>query len=257
MENNIFSLLMAILPVFLYSFLVYYMVPKNFLSQRRARRYIVTGMISPMIVFAFHYSFPFLDLPLVSDNQVITFGYSAFFQVAIIEEVAKFLTFWWVFSQRKSAIHDLPIATMYYCMMASAGFAVVENISYLMNYGDQVLFTRAVSAIVLHMITGLIMGYYIQMGFSKIMMSEKYSIKEIFKMNFHKWRHIIFGITMATIVHGIYDLNLFLPLNIYAELFLFVILFFSLFLGKFMISEGIRLSKNLRGKNFNKDLEHF
>ena len=88
-------------------------------------------------------------------------------------------------------------------------------------------------------------------------MSEKYSIKEILKMSFHKWRHIAFGIIMATIFHGIYDFNLFLPFNIYKEVFLFIILFFGLLISKIMISDGVSLSRELRNKNYNKDLEFF
>lgn len=257
MQNNLLSLFLAIVPVFLYSFLVYFMVPYKYVSQRRARRYLFMGMLSPLLVLAFNYAFPLWSTPISSYNPLAVCGYSAFFQVGLVEEVAKFSIFWIVFNQRKSAVHDLPIATMYYCMMIAAGFAIVENISYLFNFGEQVLFVRAASALPMHLIVGIFMGYYIQMGFSKIMMSEKYSFKEIFKMNFHKWSRILLGILMATIFHAMYDLNLFLPFNIYSEFFLFVILFFGLVLCKFMIDNAIRVSKELRNQNYKKDLEFF
>ena len=257
MQNNVLSLLMAIVPVFLYSFLVYFIIPEGHVSQRRARRYLITGFTAPMLVYALHYMFPILHVQIDSLSPVKVFGCDAFLQTGLVEEICKFITFWWVFSQRRSAIHDLPIATIYYCMMASAGFALVENISYLMHYGNEVLFSRAISAIVLHMICGIVMGYYIQKGFSKITMTEKYSLVEILKMKFHKWKHIITGIIMATTIHGVYDFNLSLPLNLYSDIFLYVILFFGLFIGKFMIYESIRISGELRSKNYNKDLEYF
>jgi hypothetical protein len=73
-------------------------------------------------------------------------------------------------------------------------------------------------------------------------------LKEIFKMNFHKWKFISLGIIIATFFHGIYDFNLFLPYNTYNECFLFFILSFGLFIGSFMINEGVRLSKELMKK---------
>jgi len=258
MESNILELSMAILPVFLYSVLVYYMVPNKFLSQRRARRYLVTGMLSPTLVYVFNYILPKWSMQLTSGNPLLVFGFQSFIQIGLIEETAKFLTFWWVFSQRRSSIHDLPIATMYYCMMASGGFALIENISYLMNYGDGVLFARAISAILLHMICGMMMGYYIQKAFSvKNVLIEKESLFEGIKPDFHKWKFILIGIIVATIFHGIYDMNLFLPFNVYSSVFLSIILFFGLFIVKFMIDEAIRKSVDIRNKNFKKDLEYF
>ena len=258
MESNILEILMAILPVFLYSVLVYYMVPSRFLSQRRARRYLVTGMLSPTLVYVFNYVLPKWSIQITSGNPLLVFGYQSFVQIGLIEETAKFLTFWWVLSQRRSSMHDLPIATMYYCMMASGGFALIENVSYLMNYGDGVLFSRAISAIILHMICGIIMGFYIQKAFSvKNVLIEKKSLFEGVKPDFHKWKFILVGICASTIFHGIYDMNLFLPFNVYSSSFLFVILFFGLFIGKFMIDEAIRKSVEIRNKNFRKDLEYF
>jgi len=258
MKNNILEMILAILPVFLYSLLVYYMVPNRFLSQRRARRYLITGMVSPTLVYVFNYIFPHWSTQIISGNLFLIFGFQSFIQIGLVEEVAKFLTFWWVLSQRKSSINDLPIATMYYCMMASGGFALIENISYLMSYGNEVLFIRAISAIILHMICGIIMGFYIQKAFSvKSVFIEKDSLFESIKPNFNKWRLILTGIIVSTIFHGIYDMNLFLPFNVYSNLFLFIILFFGLFIGKFMIDEAIRKSAEIRNKNFTKDLEHF
>jgi RsiW-degrading membrane proteinase PrsW (M82 family) len=258
MESNILEMIMAVLPVFLYSILVYYMIPNKFVSQRRARRYFVVSLTSPTIVYVFNYIFPTWSTQILSNNPLIVFGYQSFIQIGLVEETAKFLTFWWVFSQRRSSIHDLPIATMYYCMMASGGFALIENISYLMNYGDGVLFTRAISAIILHMICGIIMGFYIQKAFSvKNVLIEKESLFEGIKPDFHKWKFILTGIIVSTIFHGIYDMNLFLPFNVYSSVFLCIILFFGLFIGKFMIDEAIRKSVEIRNKNFKKDLEHF
>ena len=54
-------------------------------------------------------------------------------QIGILEESSKYTIFQWVSSERLSQKHDLPIATMYYSMMTSLGFATTENISYLIT----------------------------------------------------------------------------------------------------------------------------
>jgi len=257
MENNILSMLMAVLPVFLYSFLVYYIVPEGYLSQRRAKMYVVIGMLSPTLVYVFNYIFPNWSVQLNSDDPLIVFGYQSFIQVALVEEITKFLTFFWLFSQRKNAKYDLPIAIMYYSMMSSAGFALIENITYLFDYGDEVLFIRAISAILVHLICGMIMGYFLQFAISyKKVLCEKSTTKERNKILFHKIKFITLGILASSTFHAIYDFNLFLPFNIYAAVFVFIIIFFGLFIGGFMIKDGVRLSKELRMKNYKKDLEN-
>lgn len=256
MENNILSMVMAVLPVLLYSFLVYYIVPEGFLSQRRAKMYIVVGMLAPSLVYAFNYIFPNWHTQIDSTNPLVTFGYQSFFQVALIEETTKFLAFWWLFSQRKNAKYDLPIAVMYYSMMSSAGFAILENITYLFDYGDEVLFIRAISAILVHLLCGIVLGYFLQFAISfRKVLCEKSTTRERNKLLFHKIKFIVLGILASSTFHAIYDFNLFLPFNIYAGVFMFVIIFLGLFIGGFMINDGVRLSKELRMQNYKKDLE--
>ncbi|MBQ3392848.1 MAG: PrsW family intramembrane metalloprotease [Lachnospiraceae bacterium] len=47
-----------------------------------------------------------------------------------------------------------------YGVMASLGFAAIENVMYVMQFGVQVAFLRAVLSIPLHCICGIFMGYY-------------------------------------------------------------------------------------------------
>ena len=248
MENNIVNIFFAIAPILLYSFFIYLLVPIGYISIKRAIRYLILGMLAPTIVFMLNYVFPALETPINSSNPIVVYGFQSFFQIALIEEFAKFLTFWWLFSQRKNKEYT-PISILYYAMMASAGFALVENFNYLKVFGNEVLFIRAISAIVLHLLCGIFLGFYIQKAFSvKKVLIEKESFYERFKPDLHKWKFILTGIAVATIFHGIYDLNLFLPFNTYNSLFLFIILIFGLFISVFMIKEVITKSLEIRNK---------
>lgn len=254
--NNVLEILAAMFPVFLYSFLVFILVPKGFLSGRRARRYFITGFIAPIMVYAFSYVFPHWREPISPFADFNTLGYNAFIQVGVIEELCKFLTFAWVFSQRRNAGFDTPISVIYYSMMASAGFALIENVTYLMDYGNGVLFIRAISAILMHMITGVIMGYFIQKAYIyKTVLFEKISLFERFKIKFHRIKFVIYGISAAVLFHGVYDLTVMLPYNLYQDYFIVLVLAFGFVIGRLMLSEGIRLSIELRKKNYKKDIE--
>ena len=78
-------------------------------------------------------------------------------------------------------------------MSVSCGFAVSENILYAQIYGGEVLFIRSISSVIVHMITGLLMGYF-------------FALKNIKNNSLYS----ILGIGIASIFHGIYDFNIFM-----------------------------------------------
>lgn len=260
--NNLFILIFAILPVLMYIFLIYYIIPKNFVSLARGRRYFITGLMSPFIVFLIYFILPNWGTAISNDNFYSYFFY-AFIQVGLLEEICKFSIFQWVNSERQSHKYDLPIAIMFHSLMTSLGFAVTENIGYLINLyknfsndpmvtelqlNNSMLFlaaSRSLTAVVIHMICGVILGYY----FSKSIISKFDYSNFIKKLNFknkfllNKLYYILLGIIFATAYHGIYDLNLFLEDNNYKILFTTTIISFGLAIGYFMIMDLIRESR--------------
>lgn len=260
-ENNILPFLMAIFPVMIYSYLAYYLIPPTYVGNRRTRMYLVTGLLSPTIVYMFYFVFPYWDKPFPGSGMKV-YAYQAFIQVALLEEVAKFITFWWVSSQRRNSEHDLPIATAYYAMMSAAGFAVVENIHYLISFGNGVLFLRGITAIVLHMTCGFTMGYFIAK--SRMMSNppcsepkDRYEATMDGIEKLVKWSLPVVGILAAAVIHGIYDLNLFLPLNHYPFMTLTIIVVSGLIIGNFMAKELIGSSTEIRNRNMGKDKEAY
>jgi len=168
-----------------------------------------------------------------------------FFEVALLEELTKFLAFQWVTSQRKSRKYDLPIATMFYCMLASAGFAIVENIHYLMGYGEDVLLIRAVTAVMIHVICGLIMGYFIAKA--KFITSEynkkQYNLNPV-KAKTKKMALMAAGIAAPMMLHGFYNYSLATSSgSIYATL---VIMAWGLATSIFLIKETVEDSKKIK-----------
>lgn len=253
-ENNFFPLLFAISPVILYCILIYVFIPKEMVCLNRAKRYLIYGLLSPFLVFLFHFLFP--QWSTLSDGSLTPIFTYAVIQIGLLEEIVKFITFKYVNSQRKNLKQDLPIATMFYYMTVSAGFALTENIIYLMNYGNIVLLPRATSAIVLHLICGVFAGYFI---------SKAYSLKDPYLnpqgqfeklvndyIIIGKYFYYILGIFFATVLHGIYDYNLSIPEILpYTTLLKNITLISGLIIGYFIIRELIQLSREHRKNYFN------
>ena len=111
----------------------------------------------------------------------------AFFGVALAEELCKFLFL-------KAFIYDdrefnEPFDGIIYGGMVGCGFATVENIMYVLPEGQSVGITRMLTAVPGHAFFGIILGYF--MG------RAKFSVNRV--------RHLIHGIFVVVILHGLYD----------------------------------------------------
>lgn len=79
-----------------------------------------------------------------------------------------------------------------YCILASMGFAILENIMYTFQYGVQIGIMRAFTAVPAHAMFSGIMGYYI--GVAKFKKDEE-EVRKLFKK----------GLVLGVIFHGLYD----------------------------------------------------
>jgi RsiW-degrading membrane proteinase PrsW (M82 family) len=251
MDNRLLEFMWAVVPILMYLFFVYIWTPKGYISPRRARRYLLAALISPMLVIIFHYLLPKFFESRYFMNQNIYFGYKIFIQTSLVEEVCKLLLFFAITFERRSAKYDLPVAIVYYAMVTSAGFAIIENISYLAQFGSDILFVRAITAVILHLICGVFMGYGIQIAVVKSTDSTMTKIQTFL----HRAKYVIIGLLSATIFHGIYDLVLTLPFIQYPNLIIGIILVSGLIISGFMIQNVIRLSTKMRNEHYNKDIE--
>lgn len=270
-SNNLFIVLFALLPIILYVYLVYYMIPKTYVSLDRGRRYLISGLMSPFLVFLVYFILPNWGKP-VSDDYFLSFLFFSIVQIGFLEEFSKYSIFQWVSAERLSQKHDLPVATMYYSFMTALGFALTENISYLISlYQSSSLdpavsqvqlnnsmlsmaLSRSMTAVVMHMICGIIIGYFITLSIQK---EKRDKLKQVnpnqHNFNLFKKIYLFYGISLAAIFHGIYDLNLMLPDNNYKMLFCVIIIASGLSIGYFMITDLIKKSKIQRAHKLNQN----
>jgi RsiW-degrading membrane proteinase PrsW (M82 family) len=121
---------------------------------------------------------------------------NAYFFVALPEEIWKFFMLLWYAYQKKEFYE--PFDGIVYAVMVGMGFATVENISYVSEYGMMTGIMRMFLAVPAHASFAIIMGYF--MG--KARFSAK---KERFLL--------FFGVFWAIVFHGSYDFFLFLQEN--------------------------------------------
>jgi RsiW-degrading membrane proteinase PrsW (M82 family) len=158
----------------------------------------------------------------VDPNSKVRTAAYAFYGVGFSEEIAKFLILRIFFFKKK--FNNEPINAIVYAVMVGMGFASTENIYYIYS-SDTPLSTaivRALTAIPAHAIFGIFMGYF--MGLAK------------FTYSFKRTRLVAIGVVLAMLLHGIYDLILFIDwgniwLNVLpAPIFLLILMIFSIIL---------------------------
>ena len=117
----------------------------------------------------------------------------AFIVIALVEEYFKRLAV--KITAYKSPEYDERLDGIVYCVVASLGFATVENIMYVVQFSatnPYIWLTRAILSVPAHMLFGITMGYYLSM--SKFCSNPKLS-KKYFRLAL--WVPVLF--------HGLYD----------------------------------------------------
>ena len=199
MEVIIFSLL----PAIIYAFIIFLSTPYKSVNFLTGLSYWAVGFLSVIFVLGIHRAIPHLSNPLFPPPLGVFF--MAFVQIALIEELSKFASYKILSLSRTR--NESTVAIMFYSMMTAAGFAVVENYFYAESYGKMVLFYRTFSSVLLHMICGLFMGYFIARGRENTEV-RYYTEFEIFLKRKPRWRRTIYtalGILAASAAHGVFD----------------------------------------------------
>jgi RsiW-degrading membrane proteinase PrsW (M82 family) len=156
-----------------------------------ARSFFLGTTVSIILTFTIGYIASSL-LPITTAKSISQQFIKAFFTVALVEEVSKYVIVRF-YAQKKNEFNE-PFDGIVYAVMVSMGFAALENILYTYQYGFGVGVTRAFTAVPAHATFGVIMGYF--MG------KAKFSNNSI-KLN-------LLGLLFATLFHGSYDFFLFI-----------------------------------------------
>ncbi|MCH2345946.1 MAG: PrsW family glutamic-type intramembrane protease [Pseudomonadales bacterium] len=165
---------------------------------------------------------------IIIEPIVIAFINSLFFQiflgVALVEEYFKFLVVKNYAYKRES--FNEPFDGIVYAVIASLGFALVENIGYVFGSAEEEqLFTaiaRMFTAIPLHALAGVLMGYFL--GKAKFDKSNEKTL-------------IVKGLLSAIILHTAYDYFL-LQDNSNLVIFSFVSLVVAFYIAKKSIKKS-------------------
>lgn len=128
---------------------------------------------------------------IFQNNSLVSGFIFAFFLAAIPEEFFKF-----VFLRRyiNSEEADEPYDFIFYGAMISIGFAAIENVMYVYQYGLEVGIARAFTAVPMHAICGAILGYgLLKRG------------KQTLKKKYFTWETIKRALILPIVIHGLYN----------------------------------------------------
>ncbi len=184
------SLLIAsITPVMIFMYLVY---RKDKLKEPRA-----------LLLKCFFGGFLALILTLIIDEPIAPIAesignpfwkalYDSFLIAAIPEEFSKLLILYWVIWRSKH--FDQYYDGILYAIFVSLGFALVENIMYVLDGGMGVAIARAILAVPGHGFFAVLMGYYFSLA--------------KFHTGGQKNRLLLASFAMPVLFHGLYDFAL-------------------------------------------------
>ncbi len=139
----------------------------------------------------------------------------SFFNIAIIEEGLKFLVFYRLIWNGYKA-YDENYDGIVYAVFISLGFATVENIFYVWSYGFQTGVVRALTAVPLHTVCGIIMGQYL--SYARFRPQKK-------TISFIK------ALVYPIVIHGLYNFLIFLEHGIFSVVVFPILVLFYYRLG--------------------------
>ncbi len=251
--------LFSVLPALIYALVVYLSTPINTIKLNQSTKYVFGGILSTVVVLSIHFLFPILHAPtfiktgtivdtpigLFYEPTIMTNFIRAFCQTALIEELSKFLLFWLIFKylSKDDTINSMSI--VFNCMLIGVGFAVQENMLYALRSESaiDVLLVRSFSAVLLHMVVGILMGYFIALGRKNTIYTKDISEFRMWMRLNPKYRRVIyttFGIIAAATMHGVYDFNIFIDLEYQIPIIIIC------------LTIAYLLFKNLKSKEFKK-----
>ncbi|MEO5602898.1 MAG: PrsW family glutamic-type intramembrane protease [Cyclobacteriaceae bacterium] len=144
------------------------------------------GLLSTLITLGI--SLPVNMLIILRANDVVDEFYAAFFKVALVEEFSKFFFVRFILFRNKH--FNEPFDGIVYAVMVSMGFATLENVLYVFEFGYETAILRMFTAVPAHATFGVLMGYFLGKA--------KFTHKK-------KILYSFVALLAATLFHGSYD----------------------------------------------------
>ena len=199
-------LVLAVLPVYLLCIYIY-KKDREKESKQLLRKLFLFGMISTIFVII-------IELILgiffnINNNSNMIFQFiSILVSVGLIEEISKWIILKIVAFNNKEFNHIYDMIV--YSVFTSLGFAIVENILYVLSTGIATGIIRALISVPGHTCFAIFMGYYL--GIAKI--------NKVNNLNNKYNKNIFLSILSPVLIHTIFDFLL-LSQNI-----IFIVIFF-------------------------------
>lgn len=151
-------LLSAILPVVLFLYFIYQKDTKKE-PWKLLLKCFGFGMLSiiPTVIIEM-----ILNLGNILQSVELHTFYTAFIVAGFTEELIKFLILYWIIFKSKQ--FDQYYDGIVYAVFVSLGFALVENIMYVLQGGIGIAVVRAVLSVPAHGLFGVIMGYFLSLA---------------------------------------------------------------------------------------------
>ena len=214
-DNNIWYFILAFIPAMIYSFFIYTKDKKN-IKLKPVLLYLLVGFISIFSVEMAYKIFPnihqlvflqeanqldLINFEFQSYYGLLTLAFYAIIQVGLLEESCKFIA-WEIgsfFRKYKDKKKDSLFSIMFYACMISVGFACIENFEYFVSTAkSEVVIIRSLTCVIIHMICGIFLGYFLALSRLVISPLKKLGYKFL-------------GLSMAVIFHGFFDYLLMIP----------------------------------------------
>ena len=162
-------------------------------SPRMLWRLVIAGVLASLIALVLEKVLGFLLNISVDSSSPIYNVILYFIIVAFAEEGAKYFMLW--LRSWRSVEFDCQYDGVVYAVFVSLGFAIWENISYVLMYGISAALVRAITAIPGHACFGVFMGVFYSIG-------KKYWLRRQNGMS-HLFR--ILSVIIPALLHGTYD----------------------------------------------------
>ena len=159
-------------------------------------------------------------------GRLVQTATQAYVVVALPEEGLKLLVVMWC-CYRKRAFDEV-MDGIIYTVVASLGFACLENIVFVVDAGMKVALARAFTAVPMHAIASAVMGYYV--GLAHFAPTRR-----------RRRLHLAKGLFLAVAYHGTYDLLLLAEPEIGRHAFSAVLL--MVIAGYFHVRRQLRLAR--------------
>ncbi len=190
---NFILIAAAVIPA---AFLMFWVYKSDHLEKESPRmiwRLVIAGVLAALIALVLEKFFGFI-LNISIDSSSPAYNVVLYFIiVAFSEEGAKYFMLW--LRSWRSVEFDCQYDGVVYAVFVSLGFAVWENISYVLMYGFSTALVRAVTAIPGHACFGVFMGVFYSIA-KKFWLRRQNGLSHLFR---------ILAVIVPALIHGAYD----------------------------------------------------